>query len=47
MWYYFYYREVLYTLVQTAGLPSFHDVITLRKWVHFVGDEVGVPLKAT
>ena len=42
------YSEVLYTLVRTEGrVPSCHDTATMRKWVWTVGEEIGVPLKAT
>lgn len=41
-------REILYSLVRTEGrVPSSHDTATLRKWVHIVGEKIGVPLKAT
>ena len=40
--------EVLYTLIRTEGrVPSCHDTATMRKWVRTVGEEIGVPLKAT
>ena len=41
-------REVLYNLIRSEGqVPSCHDVVILRTWVNIVGEEIGVPLKAT